>query len=89
VGLEYISWTIRTLDTFNSNSSALARRILRRAASGDIILLHDRLPRGTDAMLQALPRVIDGLRERGFKFVLVGPREDAGGTLEPTCESVH
>jgi peptidoglycan/xylan/chitin deacetylase (PgdA/CDA1 family) len=70
-GLEYISWSIRTLDTFTASSSVLARRILTRAASGDIILLHDHLPRGTDAMLQALPRVIDELRERGFEFVLV------------------
>ena len=82
-GLEYISWTIRTLDTFTANSSVLARRILSRAAGGDIILLHDHLPRGTDVMLQALPQVIDELRERGFEFVLAGPRE-AGGTLEPT-----
>lgn len=88
-GLEYISWRIRTLDTFTANSSVLARRILKKAASGDIILLHDHLPGGTDAMLQALPGVIDALRKRGFEFVLAGPREDAGGTLEPaTCEPV-
>jgi len=87
-GLEYISWTIRTRDTLTANSSVLARRILDKAASGDIILLHDRLPGGTNAMLEALPRVIDELRERGFEFVLAGPREDPGGTLQPTaCES--
>ena len=80
-GLEYISWRIRTRDTLTRNSSVLAQRILSKAASGDIILLHDRLPRGTSAMLEALPRVIDGLRDRGFQFVLAGPREDAGGTL--------
>jgi peptidoglycan-N-acetylglucosamine deacetylase len=86
-GLEYVSWTIRTRDTLTANSSVLARRILK-AASGDIILLHDRLPGGTDAMLQVLPRVIDELRERGLQFVLAGPREDAGGTLQPVaCES--
>lgn len=88
-GLEYISWSIRTLDTFTTDSSVLARRILNKTASGDIILLHDHLPGGTDAMLQALPRVIDELRARGFEFVLAGPREDAGGTLVPaTCEPV-
>jgi peptidoglycan/xylan/chitin deacetylase (PgdA/CDA1 family) len=87
--LEYVSWSFRTLDTFTANSSVLAQRILNKAASGDIILLHDRLPGGTDAMLEALPRVIDELRERGFEFVLAGPREDARGTLEPaTCEPV-
>src|SRR3954453_4425451 len=54
-GLEYISWTIRTFDTFTKNSNVLARRILKKAANGDIILLHDRLPSRTNAMLQALP----------------------------------
>src|SRR5580698_1949429 len=88
-GLEYISWTIRTLDTFTANSSVLARRILNKAVSGDIILLHDHLPGGANAMLEALPRVIDELRGRGFEFVLAGPREDAGGTMEPAaCEPV-
>jgi peptidoglycan-N-acetylglucosamine deacetylase len=73
-GLEYISWSIRTLDTFTTDSSVLIQRILNKATSGDIILLHDHLPRGTDVMLEALPRVIDELRERGFEFVLAGPR---------------
>jgi peptidoglycan/xylan/chitin deacetylase (PgdA/CDA1 family) len=89
-GLEYLSWSIRTLDTFTTDSSVLEQRMLSRAKSGDIILLHDRLPGGTNAMLQALPRVIDELRERGFEFVLAGPREDAKGTLEQkTCEPVR
>jgi peptidoglycan/xylan/chitin deacetylase (PgdA/CDA1 family) len=87
--LEYVSWSIRTRDTLTANSSVLARRILNKATSGDIILLHDHLPGGAGAMLQALPRVIDELRERGFEFVLAGPREDAFGTLEPAaCEPV-
>jgi peptidoglycan/xylan/chitin deacetylase (PgdA/CDA1 family) len=85
-GLEYVSWTIRTRDTLTTNSSVLAHRILDKAASGDIILLHDHLPRGADVMLEALPRVIDELRSRGFKFVLAGPREDAeGATLAPSA----
>ncbi len=88
-GLEYVSWTIRTRDTLTANSGVLARRILNKAASGDIILLHDRLPSGTDAMLEVLPRVIDELRERGFEFVLAGTREDTGGTPQPAaCEPV-
>lgn len=86
-GLEYVSWSIRTLDTFTKDPGILARRILNKAASGDIILLHDHLPKGTDALLKALSGIIDELRERGFEFVLAGPREDARGTLEPaTCE---
>ncbi|MFZ0956712.1 MAG: polysaccharide deacetylase family protein [Candidatus Sulfotelmatobacter sp.] len=90
-GLEYVSWTIRTRDTFARDSGVLAQRILKQAASGDIILLHDHLPGGTQVMLEALPRVIDELRKREFEFVLAGPREDAGvATPEPTaCESAH
>lgn len=87
--LEYVSWTIRTRDTLTANSAVIARRILNKAASGDIILLHDHLPGGANAMLQALPGVIDKLRERGFEFVLAGPRDDAGGRVEPAaCEPV-
>jgi peptidoglycan/xylan/chitin deacetylase (PgdA/CDA1 family) len=90
-GLEYVSWSIRTRDTLTWNSGVLARRILNQASSGDIILLHDRLPGGADVMLQALPGVIDELRKRGFEFVLAGPREDAvGATPEPVaCEPVR
>src|SRR5580700_7817547 len=54
-GLEYVSWTIRTRDTFTRDSGVLAQRILKQAASGDIILLHDHLPGGTHAMLEVLP----------------------------------
>ena len=89
MGLEYVSWSIRTLDTFITDPGVLAERILNKVGSGDVILLHDRLPRGSDVMLQALPRVIDGLRSRGFEFVLAAPREDVQGTLKPAiCESV-
>jgi peptidoglycan/xylan/chitin deacetylase (PgdA/CDA1 family) len=90
-GLEYVSWSIRTRDTLTADSGVLARRILRQAASGDIILLHDHLPRGAHVMLEALPRVIDELRKRGFEFVLAGPREDAAvRTPEPAaCESAR
>lgn len=83
--LEYISWSIRTYDTLGVNSKTLAHRILKKVAGRDIILLHDHLPAGADAMLEALPGVIDELKRRGFNFVLPGPREDARSrTLEPT-----
>jgi peptidoglycan-N-acetylglucosamine deacetylase len=90
-GLEYISWSVRTRDTLTANSTVLAQRILSQVAGGDIILLHDHLPLGTNVMLEALPRVIDALRERGFEFVLAGSRELVGeGAPEPApCEPVR
>ena len=71
-GLEYISWRLRTYDTISRKSGDLTNRILDKVVSGDIILLHDRRASGADVMLNALPGVIDGLRSRGFEFVLVG-----------------
>ena len=75
-GLEFISWRIRSYDTVIRSPSVLARRVLKRVAGGDIILLHDRLPSGANVMLDALPGIIDELKSRGFGFVLVGPREE-------------
>jgi peptidoglycan/xylan/chitin deacetylase (PgdA/CDA1 family) len=81
-GLEYISWRIRSCDTMIRNPNYLARRILCKVASRDIILMHDRLPNGAQVMLEILPGVIDELKERGFEFVLAGSRETAGGGAE-------
>jgi peptidoglycan/xylan/chitin deacetylase (PgdA/CDA1 family) len=78
-GQEYISWRVRSYDTIIKNSDILARRILSRATSRDIVLLHDRLPKGTHVMLEALPGIIDQLKKRGLEFVLVGSRETGHG----------
>ena len=88
--LEYVSWSIRSRDTLTRNSGVLARRILKQVTGGDIILLHDRLPRGADVMLEALPGIIDDLKAGGFQFVLAGSREDSVATVEPAaCESAR
>ncbi|HEY1208925.1 MAG TPA: polysaccharide deacetylase family protein [Terracidiphilus sp.] len=82
VGLEFVSWRVRSCDTIIKNSGTLARRILSQVASRDIILMHDRLTKGTHVMLEALPGVIDELKKRGFEFVLAGTRETARGHTE-------
>jgi peptidoglycan/xylan/chitin deacetylase (PgdA/CDA1 family) len=74
-GLEYVSWRIRSCDTMIHDSAFLTKRILSKVANRDILLLHDRLPRGTKVLLEVLPGIIDTLRERGFEFVLAGSRE--------------
>jgi peptidoglycan/xylan/chitin deacetylase (PgdA/CDA1 family) len=79
-GLEYISWSVRAYDTLIATSSTVSRRVLSRVTDRDIILLHDRLPSGADVMLEALPGIIDELRERGLKFVLAGSRGDSDCT---------
>jgi peptidoglycan/xylan/chitin deacetylase (PgdA/CDA1 family) len=74
-GMEFIAWRVRSYDTVIRNPRVLAHRILSQVANRDIILLHDRLPKGTQVMQEILPGMIDELRRRGFEFVLVGARE--------------
>jgi peptidoglycan-N-acetylglucosamine deacetylase len=90
-GLEFVSWSIWTRDSLAPTAEVLTRRILGQVRGGDIILLHDRLPGGTDVMLSILPSVIDEIRARGFEFVLAGPREDnCAGILEAAAsEPAH
>jgi peptidoglycan/xylan/chitin deacetylase (PgdA/CDA1 family) len=68
-GLEYISWRVRAFDTRLQEPEAIARRITTRVGPGDIILLHDRPGSAAEPMLQALPGIIDELKNRGFEFV--------------------
>jgi len=68
VGLEYISWKLRTFDTRRQDPVALRARILDGVGPGAIVLMHDRPARGTNALLAILPQVIDHLRDRGYEF---------------------
>lgn len=79
-GLEFVSWRIRSYDTTIHDSALLAGRVLSSVASRDILLFHDRLPHGTGVLLDALPGIVDTLRERGFTFVLAGSRQAANDT---------
>ena len=70
-GMEYISWSVRGFDSRVQDPMALARRITNNVIPGSIILLHDQSGRATDSMLQALPRILDDLKSRGFEFVFL------------------
>lgn len=67
--MEYISWRVRGFDSIARDPMALQKRIADNTRSGDIILLHDRPGKPTECMLQALPAIIDNLRNRGFDLV--------------------
>jgi peptidoglycan/xylan/chitin deacetylase (PgdA/CDA1 family) len=66
-------------DWNESSAAALAERVLREAAGGGVVLLHDG---GGDRSItvEALPAIIDGLRARGVELVpvseLIGRRRD-------------
>ena len=71
-GQRTIGWTLGVWDTALPGADVIADRVIRGARPGSIVLLHDGDgydPSG-DRMqtARALPRLIRGLRERGFSF---------------------
>ncbi|MEM9069163.1 MAG: polysaccharide deacetylase family protein, partial [Myxococcota bacterium] len=67
-----VGWQVRGLDSLGDDPDAIERRILRGVAPGGVIMLHDGTGLGgrsdRSATIEALPRIIDGLRSRGLQF---------------------
>ncbi|HXO20357.1 MAG TPA: polysaccharide deacetylase family protein [Thermoanaerobaculia bacterium] len=72
-GLTLVSWTRRAFDTVRGRAAGIAADLLRGLAAGDVLLLHDgsaaRAPGGAPVVLEALPRVLDGIAARGLRAV--------------------
>jgi peptidoglycan/xylan/chitin deacetylase (PgdA/CDA1 family) len=73
LGLRHVSWTRRGFDTRRRDPVDVAARLTQGLAAGDILLLHDGhaalSPTGTPVVLEALPRVLDGIAREGLKPV--------------------
>jgi peptidoglycan/xylan/chitin deacetylase (PgdA/CDA1 family) len=65
MGLRYVSWTRRGLDTVTRDAAGVLRRLTRGLAAGDVLLLHDSAP----AALAVLPPLLEHLAARGLKCV--------------------
>lgn len=72
-GLRYVSWTRRGFDTVRRDPEAVLRRLTRRLAAGDVLLLHDcaysRTSRGEPVVLAVLPVLLERLAGAGLKSV--------------------
>lgn len=67
-GLRIVLWTNNPGDYSDSlTAPELTRKVLAKAAPGDILLLHV----GVRPTIEALPGIIDGYRKKGFSFVTV------------------
>lgn len=72
-GLRIAGWTVDTLDQGSSADAIVARALA--AEPGGIVRMHD----GVAATLEAVPRIVAGLRERGM----------CPGFLAPTARTVR
>lgn len=70
-----LHWSLRSRDGLPTTSQQLVARVLDGVGPGDIVLLHDVSPAGTPEtippVIEALPRILDGLAERGLRAVTV------------------
>lgn len=74
-GLTLAAWTRRGYDTVEKDPERIAARLLRDLAPGDVLLLHDGSTLrdgGNPVILEALPRVLDGLAASGLRSVPLG-----------------
>lgn len=71
-GLTLAAWTRRGYDTVERDPAKVAERLLRGLRAGDVLLLHDGSAlrdSGNPLVLEALPRVLDGLAAAGLRSV--------------------
>jgi peptidoglycan/xylan/chitin deacetylase (PgdA/CDA1 family) len=83
--LRVVAWSIHSRDTMTRDPHAVAQGVVSRVRPGDIVLLHDghdREQRHRPLILQALPMLLQGLRERGLRSVTVS--ELSGATVSAT-----
>jgi peptidoglycan/xylan/chitin deacetylase (PgdA/CDA1 family)/SAM-dependent methyltransferase len=72
-GMTAVGWQVRGRDAFARDPAAIARRVIEGARPGGVVTLHDGAglggTRDRRPTIEALPLVIDGLRERGLDLV--------------------
>ncbi|MCL2447915.1 MAG: polysaccharide deacetylase family protein [Polyangiaceae bacterium] len=73
MGFVTVGWRVRGLDAIERDADKIVRRIVSATGPGDVVQMHDGSTsfglRDRRAMLDALPRVIDCLRDVGLEFV--------------------
>jgi len=77
MGYKIILWSLNSKDWVTFDDKYIVKYILRRIKSGDIILFHDSggvfTTEGGDRheTVRTIPRLVENLREKGYKFVTV------------------
>ena len=69
LGYTVIQWDTDSLDWTKPGAAQIVSRVVKKAHPGDIILLH--ASDSASETPEALPHIIDQLRQKGYRFVLV------------------
>ena len=72
--LTLVTWSLHSHDSRTADPARISGRVLQKIRPGDIVVMHDGhdLPnRHRLAGAQALPRILEGLREKGLECVTV------------------
>jgi len=73
-GYNIVTWDNITTDYWGLATDKLVRNILAQARPGGIIVMHDGAEgaaRGTSHVPEALPIILDTLKQQGYRFVLL------------------
>ena len=66
-GMEYIQWSVDSLDWRGLNCEQMLERIIPKTKSGDILLFHN----DTAHTAESLDKILTELRKKGFSFLKV------------------
>jgi peptidoglycan-N-acetylglucosamine deacetylase len=70
LGLTPVMWNVDPNDWRLPGTNAIVQRVLANTGNGSVILMHDGGGNRSQTV-QALPQIISGLQQRGFRFVTV------------------
>ena len=65
-GMTLVGWSVRGFDSFGDDIERVVQRIVPRAVSGSIIVMHQ----GRDFSVACISRVVDEMKARGYSFVI-------------------
>ena len=84
--MHVVNWDVSAADWATDDPALVAARVLEKAKSGSIILLHDGLDGNIGAdrsvVVKALPLIIEGLRDKGLKPVRLDELLGLNGYVE-------
>lgn len=77
-GLTVVGWDVAGGDGFNLNTVSIINKVVKNTQNGSIIVLHFGGAKNAPKTADALPQILNNLRQKGFEFVKLSEL-----TLEP------